>query len=206
MTKKRTKLVGDRCPLVYCRAKLEFSTDLLIGRTIVRCRQCERRKAGICRDCPAPVAGTIGKSYRCAPCNERARVEADRRNRTRHREERNARQRARSKRPEVLAKKAAAKRAWAAKHPEKIKGYRRQYLLKQTPGYIAGYQRANADPVRVAKKREQAKARYWENRVKPTPVCRVCGTSIPFDGGRPRVTCGGYGKCLNVHQLQERAA
>jgi hypothetical protein len=198
MTKTRTRPTGDRCPLVQCRARLEFTTDRLIGRTLVRCRQCERRKAGICRDCPAPVEGTVGKAYRCAPCKERARITDGRRNQARHREERNARARLWSKRPEALAKKAAAKRAWAAKNPEKIKAYRRQYVLKQTPGYVAGYRRANADPVRAEKKREQARARYWQTHAAPSPVCRTCGVAIPFDGGRPRVTCGGYGKCLRV--------
>lgn len=205
MTRKRTAIVGDRCPLTYCRGKLDISTDLLIGRIIVRCRQCERRKAGICRDCPAPVVGTIGKAYRCASCKERARQVDDRRNRERHREERNARARVRAKRDDVKAKKAAQKRGWAKQNPDRIKAYRRAYILKQTPGYVAGYRRANADPIRVARKQEQARARYWEGRTPAAPLCRVCGTAIPWTGGRPRVTCGGYGKCLQ-HASQAVAA
>lgn len=39
-----------------------------IGRLRWHCPKCKRRKAGICQDCPCPVAGAVGKAERCAPC------------------------------------------------------------------------------------------------------------------------------------------
>jgi hypothetical protein len=91
-------------------------------------------------------------------------------------------------------------------NPDKVKASRRAYLLKQTPGYIAGYQRANSDPVRIAKKNAQARARYWSTRTVPTPTCRICGIAIARTKGRPPVTCGTRGVCLAQVQPQERAA
>jgi len=48
-------------PMIECR-------DRLVGRLSWACPACRRCAAGICADCPAPVAGTVGKSLRCAPC------------------------------------------------------------------------------------------------------------------------------------------
>jgi hypothetical protein len=190
---------GDRCPLVRCRARLLFTIDRL-GRSVATCPQCARRKAGICRDCPAPVAGTIGKSLRCAVHTAAARLEAGRRYTNWHREERNAAHRKRSKRPEVRARKRETRKAWAQARPEKVTQYRRRYHLKRTPGYVAGYQRHNARPERQAQKRAQAIARYYElHPTRPAPVCRSCGVAIPYTGkGRPRVTCGARYVCLNA--------
>jgi hypothetical protein len=196
---KRPKITGERCPLVQCRARLEFIIGEF-GRTVARCRQCERRLAGICRDCSAPVEGTIGKAYRCAE-HKRLKREADSRaNTERNREERNARQRERSKAPARKKRKAETRRAWAKRNPEKVKAQKRRYHLKRTPGYVAGYQRSNADPVRLEKKRAQARERYYVlHPERPAPVCRVCAQPIPFTGlGRPRVTCGSRGACLNA--------
>jgi hypothetical protein len=54
-------------PSTRCATALEVFTDR-IGRVIVRCPQCERRKAGLCRHCPKPVIGTRGKALYCAGC------------------------------------------------------------------------------------------------------------------------------------------
>src|SRR5438270_928209 len=43
------------------------------GRTRIMCPLCERRKRGICRDCPRPVEGQVGRAIRCARCKHRAR-------------------------------------------------------------------------------------------------------------------------------------
>lgn len=54
-----------------CGGTLTFSTDR-IGRVRERCARCDRRKAGLCADCPRRVVGTVGKALRCAGCKKRA--------------------------------------------------------------------------------------------------------------------------------------
>jgi len=44
------------------------------GATSLRCAWCERCQAGICRDCPEPVAGRVGSAIRCARCRHTKRV------------------------------------------------------------------------------------------------------------------------------------
>lgn len=61
-----------------CGGALTFRTDSL-GRLVASCARCTRRAAGVCRDCPRPVAGTVGKADRCAPCRARALRDADER-------------------------------------------------------------------------------------------------------------------------------
>ena len=54
-----------------CGGALTFRTDRL-GRVVEHCPRCARRTAGICADCPRPVAGARGKALRCASCKKRA--------------------------------------------------------------------------------------------------------------------------------------
>lgn len=60
-----------------CRGLLTPRTDA-IGRVHFDCPACTRRRAGICADCPRPVAGTVGKAERCASCKRAALRQADR--------------------------------------------------------------------------------------------------------------------------------
>ena len=205
--KAARRVVGDRCPIRICRGQLVFTTDAL-GRLVASCPQCARRLAGICRDCPAPVEGFRGKATRCASCKllaKRAQAELSHR---RHHEDRLRRARAQSKEPARRARKYLTRKAWAARNPDRVKQHKRQYALKQTPGYIAGYQRHNARPERQTQKRAQALAKYYElHPVRPSPQCRICGAAIPYTGnGRPRVTCGSRGVChaegRSMHQQQ----
>lgn len=39
-----------------------------LGRLSWHCTGCERRRAGLCSNCPRPVLGTIGRSKYCADC------------------------------------------------------------------------------------------------------------------------------------------
>lgn len=48
------------------------------GQLAWDCPRCERRKAGICADCPRPVVGTVGKAERCAEHRRLALRENDR--------------------------------------------------------------------------------------------------------------------------------
>ena len=47
-----------------CRGLLEVVFDRL-GRMGLVCPICERRKAGVCQDCPRPVEGRKGTALRC---------------------------------------------------------------------------------------------------------------------------------------------
>lgn len=54
-----------------CDTILELYTDR-IGRVREHCPRCARRKAGICQDCPRPVAGKVGMALRCEPHRKKA--------------------------------------------------------------------------------------------------------------------------------------
>jgi hypothetical protein len=189
-------IATTRCTKRTCRGLITATTNGF-GALVVLCAWCDRRQRGLCRLCPLPVDGTVGKAAYCATHRAFARKRQAQAQERRNKEQRLERARRRQKQPAVRAAKAAWKREWAKRNPEKVKAYRRAYLLKQTPGYIAGYRRANADPVRAALKRERAMAKYYELRPdRPSPVCRLCGARIQFTGvGRPRVTCGSRGAC-----------
>lgn len=65
-----------------CGTLLLAETDR-IGRVRFTCPACARRKAGICADCPRPVAGQIGKALRCVRCQKAAESERTKRWRAR---------------------------------------------------------------------------------------------------------------------------
>lgn len=50
-----------------CNGILVHRSDA-IGRLCWDCPTCERRKAGICQECPLSVAGAVGKAERCVAC------------------------------------------------------------------------------------------------------------------------------------------
>lgn len=54
-----------------CGGALEAQVDLN-GNVSFRCSRCERRRAGICRDCPRLVEGQVGRAVRCAFHKRRA--------------------------------------------------------------------------------------------------------------------------------------
>lgn len=204
MSRPSYVVVGtDRCPLRHCRGRLSFSLDRL-GRTIATCEQCERRRRGICRDCPRPVYGTVGKALRCKEHKAAAKQAQTRAHDQRNREKRRAAERARWRRDDALReRKRERRREWMSERPEKRREYRRRYHLKRTSGYVAGYTRNNARPERAEAKRAHAMARYYElHPTRPAPVCRLCGAAIPFTGkGRPRVTCEARGRCSAVQAV-----
>lgn len=178
-----------RCPLLRCAGLLEHEMRPG-GAVVTRCPRCDRRRAGLCRDCPRPVYGTVGKAMRCADCAREARRVSEARwmSDPNNRRKRNASHRRRwRQKPELRKRKREQRRAWASAHPDRIKRSRRRYHLKQTPGYVAGYQRANANPVRAEQKRQQARAKYYElHPTRPSPVCAACGEPIAWQPpGRP---------------------
>lgn len=65
-----------------CGGVLEDRVDRL-GRATIVCPRCERRRAGICRDCPRRVRGVPGRATRCPSCSRRYQQECNTRNKRR---------------------------------------------------------------------------------------------------------------------------
>lgn len=85
--RRRQLLEANRASTV-CQYKLggqhtcgAVLVDLInrLGQHIVFCEACARREAGICRDCPRPVHGAVGRALRCAVCRTRHAEEAHQR-------------------------------------------------------------------------------------------------------------------------------
>lgn len=173
-----------------CGGRLEDRPDRL-GRMQVICPRCERRAAGLCRDCPRPVYGKRGFAIRCQACNLKAHAVASAKSLELNRTERNRRwrQRHKARTPEQKALDAARKRAWRLAHPEHIARAKRRESLKQSPRAAAYHAaRRKAQRAEIAAK---ARERYWLLRgAKPVVHCRKCGDEIPRPAmGRPRLTC-----------------
>jgi len=192
------------CPLVRCRAVLEHVTDGN-GRTIERCPACDRRRRGICRDCPAAVEGEVGKAVRCRRCKRLARRRHEKTYRRDPEVRRRVRVRERNyrRRPDVKARRRAQRAAYYAARRDEILRRKRRYLMTQPPTYLATQRRHNADPVRQAKKRAWALKKYYElHPVRPDPHCTKCNAPIEWDGsGRPRSTCD---ECCTPAELRRR--
>lgn len=112
---------AKRCPWRVganpCNGLLEISVDRN-GRTITRCEWCERREAGICRDCPRPVDSNHLLSLRCAECKYRAKLAARRRHYWRNIEA-------------MRVYHAARQRNRRARHPGEAAAYQREYRRKR---------------------------------------------------------------------------
>lgn len=176
-----------------CGAVLESRTDGA-GALVISCPRCDRRRRGICRDCPAPVAGAIGKALRCAACKRRANLDALERYQREHRAELRERARAYSQREDVRARKIEYKRLYRAAHPEKVRGYKRKEALQQSARTREYHRRYNA--MRAEEKRAEAREKYRALHLVPTPTCRSCALEIPWNArgqagqvGRPPVRC-----------------
>lgn len=160
------------------------------GRTRIVCPLCERRKRGICRDCPRPVEGQIGKAIRCARCKQRARNEQIRMSELRNHERRRRMNKARrdelkqTRDPRYLAR-LEYKRAYRKAHPEKIRAQkqrswaRRRASLLGEGGYFPEYRRKHAAHLRdLQRQKTRARQALWT-----PPVCTVegCGAVIQYD-------------------------
>lgn len=187
---------AELCALRSCRQRLIIET-VTGGRVVVRCPGCERRDAGLCRDCPAQVEGEVGKAIRCRR-HKHARRNAQGKQ-SRHRDhvraKINARDRRRRKTDAAFReRRLALGRQWRKKNPEKKRAAARRLLLSEGASretYLATQRRHNADPMRIAKKRAQAQARYYElHPERPIPTCRGCEKRLQFSGsGAPPRWC-----------------
>lgn len=116
-------MTAGRCEKPRCRGMLRIASDHL-GNVAVICDWCERKRAGICRDCPSPlVPDTLGRnnSPRCLECAVRQRIESSRRfARIQYREHRKkllARKRAKPRTEADRARQREKSRRWRELHP-----------------------------------------------------------------------------------------
>ncbi len=190
-----------RCPRRHGPGKCGGTLEHLVRRdgTIYSvCPRCERRKRGICADCPAPVEGRIESAIRCRACKRKARAMYTARHRQRDPEGyRRKSQRLVARRradPERHAHDLAVKKAWRARNVVRIKLQKRKWRLNpnRPNGYSTrekyeAYHRAYRAK-HALHRRELARRRYYElHPDRPHPICACgCEQQIPWDGcGRP---------------------
>lgn len=204
---------AQRCPKGHgqgrCNGQLETRTGAY-GETVIVCLACERQKQGICRRCPAPVAGKSRRSIyctRCAPIAQREHVRAY--------EERNpekvrahAREYIRNLSPEERARRNEYKRLYRLAHPEKVRAQKRRYVQrmrdKKSSAYITyhrRYNRRHGEFHRVLSKKKKAANLQ-------IPRCSKCGGSThwrPIAGqtGKPWTKCN---RCCWPFERKERQA
>lgn len=135
-----------RCPYrsgtYECHGLLTYTVDQM-GKAHAHCPRCARREAGICQDCPLPVEGRVRSALRCRACKRRAGLEANRRYRLRHLEERRA-------------VDAAHQRRYRAANPEKGRARAREYRRvhrAERYAYTKRWRAANPDKMRAMRKR-----------------------------------------------------
>lgn len=191
------KARGSRtCPHRHgpSRCATVLEDRVIDGRVVVCCPRCERRRAGICRDCPRPVDGQKGKAVRCASCKAAAVDRQIKESNKRNVDEINQRARARLRNikrtdPAKYAELQAKKRLYRAAHPERVKAWKRKEALTQNPKrreYLVNYRREQ----RAEEKRAAALRSYYRKHPKrPKPVCS-CGAAIEWaPPGRPPTRC-----------------
>ncbi|HET8772050.1 MAG TPA: hypothetical protein VFM71_13785 [Gemmatimonadaceae bacterium] len=139
------------------------------GRVVRSCPRCARRKAGICRDCPRPVYGQVGKALRCAACKARSVAMQTKKSEAAHRAEKRARARELwlAMPAEERERRAILKRAWRKAHPDKVKAQKRREALRQSPHARAYHQR-----YREARKGQRSAVAMGH-------ACLGCGEWIP---------------------------
>lgn len=176
-----------------CSGPLETRLDA-IGRALLVCPWCERKAAGLCRDCSQPVAGRVGYSIRCARHTDGAKRAQIRASHLRNVEERRAR--ARDLRRQRATGDAAwhdrdleYKRAWRKANRDKVRAQKRRESLRQSKHKLKYHERYRAKHREHL--REIARGRYYrQHPERPTPTCRDCGVEIPFTPpGRPMTKC-----------------
>lgn len=171
-----TRMQSRTCPRRFgrfgvCGAVLESTT--VNGRLVVSCPACERLARGICRDCPAPVAGRIRSARRCAACkakylraasekyaeNNRALLRKRARDSYRHDDE------TRRRRNEY-------KRLWRAANPDKVREQKARGT--QRADYQAEYRRQHR--TRLANYARKVRQGDRPLRTCITPGCSIVVT------------------------------
>lgn len=169
---------------------LAFETNG-VGKLVVRCVACERRRARKCMDCGAPVKG---RAWRCEYHKAEAKARDFRAYGERHRDERNEREKRRYRKdPAYRQRRNEYKKRWREANPWKVFQYRTRQRRSKRGGfktreaYLAYHKAYNA--ARAAEKREYMK-RFNKN---PQPVCKGCGVAVPYRGiGKPPSWCDAH--------------
>lgn len=170
------KLVAQRmqsrtCPRRFgrfgtCGAVLVSETR--DGRLVVRCPACERFERGICRDCPAAVAGTPRKARRCLRCKAKSLDAFQEKYRENNRAEVLKRARQRYQRDEDSRRRRNEyKRQWRAANPERVRAQKERSRGERRAEYQKAYREQHR--VRIA---NAARATY--HGVKPLRTCVAC--------------------------------
>ena len=165
-----------------CGALLEDRIDRQRGIVVRWCPQCDRRERGICRDCPAPVAGQVRKAIYCAACRDRHQRASIRRYTAAHLAD--VRAKARNyyaNDPERRDLRNAYKRAYRKLHRDKTVRQKYRAGIRHNAArekMLAYHRRYNAE--RRAAKALAAKLAYRESHPLPQPICRDCRRDIPF--------------------------
>lgn len=192
-----------------CGGPLVERIDRTLGRVTVVCLWCERREAGVCRDCPRPVAGTVPRAIRCVEDKAQAQFAAQRRHREANRDRINARARTAYDDPAVRERRNAYKRLWRKANPEKIAAQKYRAAIRHNAARdkMLKYHRVyNAE--RRAAKAEAMRQQYREGNPAPSPRCLDCQREIPGyervpgvmeNVGRPPKRCA---LCMDPAQLR----
>ena len=201
------KTAQGRCPWRTsgghaCAGPLQTETDAL-GRTIVSCAWCDRRRRGICRDCSRPVEGTAGRALRCAAHKHMANRESERRHVQRNHAELLRRARESYAEPERRAARNEYKRQWRKLNVEKVRAYKKRYIERHRGDPASWYNRYHA---RYRAKYRLQKRELERDRLaasatarRASPKCTRCGKSTRWKPihnghvGRPWTVCT---KCL----------
>ena len=162
-----------------CGTMLEHRANAL-GRVVTSCPKCERRRAGICRDCPRAVEGRVGSAVRCAECKARARDEQVRAYAVRSHDVvlANAKRRYRKNRAE-RKRRAEYKRRWRKLNPDKVKAQKRREALRQSSTRLE-YHRAYRERRKAERARRELR-RYHaerEGRALTHPCLGGCGLDL----------------------------
>jgi hypothetical protein len=199
---------ADVCRKRFCGCVLEFHT--VEGRLVESCPWCDRKRRGLCRDCPRPVHGTVGKSLRCAPHAAEAQRERTRAWVRSHPEEARASSRRTYQKDEAArASRNEYKRQYRKLHPDKVRAQKRRYVEKHAANpnswYVRYHARYNRRFGAHAREILDAKRVIAQAHAK-VPRCRECGrstrwTKIPGLSGKPWETCN---RCAWPHQVRER--
>lgn len=182
MRQASIRMPGEVCLRAHCGYRLQFTTDTF-GRTIARCDWCERRRRGICRDCPSRVGGTIGKALRCARCKREARRAAARRYDNGHREHRARRDHERS--AASRARHNAKRRQWRKAHPDQVKAQKRRASLRQSLRRLQYWRHYNARH-REGRRAAELRRYYRLHPVRPSCRCTDCGARVSWTPGHGR--------------------
>jgi hypothetical protein len=152
-----------------CGGHVAHSTDGM-GRVVASCERCARRAAGVCRDCPCRVAGTVGRATRCATCKKLAAHASTDRYKQAHRKQVLARARTYARAHQT--ERIAYNRLWRRARPEKKKQYQRDQRARypeQVRQYYRTYYHAHKGAVAA-----------------PTPRLCMDGCGVPVDGRTKR--------------------